>query len=1036
MHAYNTILFGNSAGSGKNIFNSSQGPTFQFCLMEGSGFWNSGWGINGGNNLITTTNPFVDPDNRNYQLFVSSVAINGGSNQFYTETGGNLVEDNDLAGNDRVYHRTAGGIIDIGAYELQTGPVHPDLQGVLYVDSAAAAGGDGSSWATAIPQLSDALKAAEQINKAQPGSVKQIWMAKGTYYPLYYPQYTPASQMTDRDKTFMLVPNVTLFGGFKGTEATLMDRSVLTGSGTTLSGDIGALGDNTDNTYHVVSAVHEGPGGASFKLNNLTITGGNADVNNTAPIKGWNVFRNQGAGVEAYHANIVLLNCLLVDNSAAEGGAIMAAFGDSSSAVINCTLYNNKDGAAKAIYSYQPDSAFLIKNSVVMDGIRYVGLQPEVTYSLVQALAANAASHTLDGNSDPQFVDAANGDFRLAAGSPAIDAGNGAINIESVDLSNNPRSVGAEIDLGAYEYQNNAIHPDASGILYVDSTAAVGGDGSSWQKALPELSVALHYAKQNEADWANSELHIYVAKGTYLPEYRADDGARAIDDRRDAFVTIKNVVVLGGFPSGGGQRNAPANPTILSGDIGVANSMDDNAYHVVIMAGDIGTGIFDGFTLTKGNANYNGTLKVNGDDILSNSGGGLYNHSYGSYAEITNLKISGNHALYGGGFYNSVSDYAFSGCTVSGNTAALDGGGIYSTTDVLFLNLLISGNRAGGSGGGIANYANYGYLLNVTMSGNEASVSGGGIFNPSSNTLIDNSILFGNTAVTGKNIFNGSIMAEINHSLIEGNGSWVNEYGTDDGGNLISKTSPFVDAASANYQLNSLSHAINGGSNELYTDDGYDLESKDLAGNPRVYNLNSGGIIDMGAYEFQGTAALPVKISPLSAVLDKNNQVMLFWHTYAEINNKGFQVQYGTDGIHFENGLFQLSKALNGNSTVPLDYKVGAGLLTGIKYYRLKQIDLNDNVSYSNIIRLEGVDPGFSIKAYPNPAHGFINIHLEGVLSPNGHVIILDLAGRVLKHQGITEADSKIDLSGLAAGIYILKYADGAHYSTIKIIKR
>lgn len=714
----------------------------------------------------------------------------------------------------------------------------------------------------------------------------------------------------------------------------------------------------------------------------------------------------------------------------------MAAFGDSSSAVINCTLYANPDGAAKAIYSYQPDSAFLIKNSVVMDGIRYVGLQPEVTYSLVQGMAADATSHVLDGNSDPQFMDAVGGNFRLAAGSPAIDAGNGAIHIGSVDLSNNPRSIGAEIDLGAYEYQNNAIHPDASGILYVDSTAAVGGDGSSWQKALPKLSVALHYAEANAADWVNSELHIHVAKGTYLPEYRADDGSLAIGDRSDAFVTIKNVVVLGGFPSGGGQRNAAENPTILSGDIGVANSMDDNAYHVVIMAGDIGTGIFDGFTLTKGNANANGTLKVNGIDILLTSGGGLYNNSYGSYAEITNLKISGNHALFGGGFYNAVSDYAFSGCTVSGNTAEFDGGGIYSTTDVLFLNLLISGNRAGGSGGGIANYANYGYLLNVTMSGNEASVIGGGIFNPSSNTLIENSILFGNTAAIGKNIFNGSIMAEFNHSLIEGSGSWVSEYGTDGGGNLISDTNPFIDGSSANYQLNGLSAAIEGGSNELYIDQGFVLDSKDLAGNPRVYNLNSGGIIDMGAYEFQGTAALPVKISPLSCTLDKDNQVILTWHTYAEINNKGFQVQYGTDGIHFDNGRFQPSKALNGNSTIPLDYKVSAGPLTGVKYYRLKQIDLNGHISYSNIIRFQGVNTGFSIKAYPNPAHGFINIHLEGVLSPKGQVFIMGLAGRVLKHQDITEADSKIDLSGLAAGLYILKYADGVHHSTIKIIKK
>src|SRR5690606_18487823 len=48
--------------------------------------------------------------------------------------------------------------------------------------------------------------------------------------------------------------------------------------------------------------------------------------------------------------------------------------------------------------------------------------------------------------------------------------------------------------------------------------------------------------------------------------------------------------------------------------------------------------------------------------------------------------------------------------------------------------------------------------------------------------------------------------------------------------------------------------AINGGSNPLYTDAGGDLTNDtDLAGNARVFDLAAGGIVDMGAYEFQGS---------------------------------------------------------------------------------------------------------------------------------------------------------------------------------------
>ncbi|MEX2647715.1 MAG: right-handed parallel beta-helix repeat-containing protein [Alphaproteobacteria bacterium] len=66
---------------------------------------------------------------------------------------------------------------------------------------------------------------------------------------------------------------------------------------------------------------------------------------------------------------------------------------------------------------------------------------------------------------DPGFIDAANGDFRLAAGSPAIDAGtvNAAIDGERVvpdceyvhPASERPRPSVGEIDLGSYEYEGS-----------------------------------------------------------------------------------------------------------------------------------------------------------------------------------------------------------------------------------------------------------------------------------------------------------------------------------------------------------------------------------------------------------------------------------------------------------------------------------------------------------------------------------------------------------------------------------------------------
>jgi hypothetical protein len=58
----------------------------------------------------------------------------------------------------------------------------------------------------------------------------------------------------------------------------------------------------------------------------------------------------------------------------------------------------------------------------------------------------------------PLFVDAANGDYREAAGSPTIDAGL-ADQLGSLDLAGGPRTVGSAPDIGAYEFVPTPVAP-------------------------------------------------------------------------------------------------------------------------------------------------------------------------------------------------------------------------------------------------------------------------------------------------------------------------------------------------------------------------------------------------------------------------------------------------------------------------------------------------------------------------------------------------------------------------------------------------
>lgn len=135
----NVIIWGNKKGNGNidNIYRSSpnQQVFYSHNVLEGSGGsnnWNTNFGNDLGNNI--DANPdFVDLENGNYALSISSPAINTGNTDSFTDA----ITTKDIAGNPRIYDN---GIIDIGAYEYQGNP----LCGLTTV-------WNGNNWSNGIP---------------------------------------------------------------------------------------------------------------------------------------------------------------------------------------------------------------------------------------------------------------------------------------------------------------------------------------------------------------------------------------------------------------------------------------------------------------------------------------------------------------------------------------------------------------------------------------------------------------------------------------------------------------------------------------------------------------------------------------------------------------------------------------------------------------------------------------------------------------------------------------------------------------------
>jgi hypothetical protein len=292
--------------------------------------------------------------------------------------------------------------------------------------------------------------------------------------------------------------------------------------------------------------------------------------------------------------------------------------------------------------------------------------------------------------------------------------------------------------------------------LYVDSSIAVAGKGTSWTDAYKYLSDATNTARNVHAIDT-----IFAAKGTYYPT-----GQRSLNNRDTSFIfTRSGTILLGGYPSGGGVRDWVANPTVLSGDIGTASDSTDNAYHVLLAVGAssaaplTNTLKIDGVTITGGNASNNtGTITVNGVAVPRNFGGGMLN--YFASPALANVTITKNGANSGGGMYNFTSSPGLANTTVSANKAIVSGGGLFhNISSSTYNNVSVLSNVSLGTGGGISTNSADLVISNSTVQNNKATTTGGGIHANLSTPAftITNTYIEGNTALTtggGINIVN------------------------------------------------------------------------------------------------------------------------------------------------------------------------------------------------------------------------------------------------------------------------------------------
>jgi hypothetical protein len=181
---------------------------------------------------------------------------------------------------------------------------------------------------------------------------------------------------------------------------------------------------------------------------------------------------------------------------------------------------------------------------------------------------------------------------------------------------------------------------------------------------------------------------------------------------------------------------------------------------------------------------------------------------------------------------------------------------------------------------------------------------------------------------------------------------------------------------------------------------------------------------------------LPVEMAGFDAV-QTGSSVELTWQTASETNNAGFQVQRksGSQGewtqIGFREGVGTTETAQSyrfTDATPPFE----ADALT----YRLRQVDLDGSVSYSEPVTIQQTVEEALLRApFPNPTRGQATVQFAVPERQQVTLRLYDVLGRrvrtLVDGPRAGRQQAQVDVSDLSSGVYFLRLqADGQVQTT------
>jgi predicted outer membrane repeat protein len=306
------------------------------------------------------------------------------------------------------------------------------VDGIVYVRFDGA--GNGSSWVNATNDLQGAIDAE---------GVSYVYVGSGAYFPTWhYDTEDP------RAYSFKLKNNVIIMGSFPIDGGDFGDIDIISHP-TILSGDLGMAMDNSDNAYHVVYCDDSQLLDHTARLENVVISYGNANVDDSDKRRGGGVYIDKcspmfyeciireneairGAGVYSRESSAAFLQSNIWFNSASEtGGGVLTSVDDTTYFYRSSISYNsspegagmaNVDGSTAII----KECSFAYNNATTYGGAILNATAAAPSFDICKIYGNNAANGAgvLNSSASPLFVNT------YIAHNEATSAGGGVVNNE------------------------------------------------------------------------------------------------------------------------------------------------------------------------------------------------------------------------------------------------------------------------------------------------------------------------------------------------------------------------------------------------------------------------------------------------------------------------------------------------------------------------------------------------------------------------------------------------------------------------------